>query len=98
MDDVFQLGWNLRVQSDRWGGRSVQNGFEDHTAGIASKWHGAGTHLVENGAKREQVSARFQFLATHLLWRHISDSAQRRARTGELLLVHRGHGLLRPSL
>ena len=46
----------------------------------------SGCHLVQDDAERKQVGAGIERLAPHLLRRHVSHRAQRRARTGEVLL------------
>ncbi len=67
VDDVFQLGRQVRIQSDRRQWRAVHDGIEDHAGSLAMKWHRAGRHLVQDDAKRKQVGARIESLATHLL-------------------------------
>src|SRR5262249_32206466 len=81
-DDVFQLGRQVRIQahSRRW--CPVENGFEDHSRSVTPKRKHTRTHLVQNCAEREQVSASIKFLATHLLWRHVSNGSKRRTWTG----------------
>ena len=43
----------------------------------------AGEHLVEHGAEREQVRARVDRLAAHLLRRHVADRAEHDAGVGD---------------
>ena len=47
LDDLFQLGGDLRVQAHRRHRGAVQDGLEDHRRGIATERHDAGSHLVE---------------------------------------------------
>src|SRR6476660_1126508 len=86
VDDLFELMWYIRVDPNRWGWHSIQDGFEDHTAGVASEWQRSGTHLVQHRPEREQVGASIAFLPSNLLGRHIGNCAQRRTGTGQVLL------------
>src|SRR6266436_4111737 len=66
---------------------------------VATEGQLAGGHLIEDNSKREQIAPRIEFLRARLLWRHISDGAQRGTGTGEMLLVDRGcHGVRRGNL
>src|SRR5450755_293064 len=75
VDDLFQLRRGVGVYS-KWRYRcSIQNGFEDHTASVASKRQGARAHLVQHRPERKQVSTSIEFLPSNLLRRHESDCA-----------------------
>ena len=86
VDDVFELGRQVRVQPDRRQRRTVHDRVKDHSGSFSAKRHGAGGHFVQHDAKRKQVGTRIERLAAHLLGRHVSHGAQRRSRTGEVLL------------
>ena len=45
---MLQPHWYVRIQSEWWRWRSIQNGFEDHTTRVASERQRSGTHLVQN--------------------------------------------------
>src|SRR5207247_2804905 len=77
VDDSFKFDREAGIQPDCRGWRSIQNGFEDHTAGVASKRQGARAHLVQKRTEREQMGASMEWLSLHLLRRHIGDGAWR---------------------
>ena len=43
-------------------------------------------HLVKHSSEGEQIGARVQILAAHLLRRHVGNRAQRRSRGGQRFL------------
>ena len=73
-------------------GVPIQNGFEDHPRTFAAERQRPGRHLVQHRAEREQVGAGIEFLASHLLRRHVGDGAQRRTGAGQMLLRVDGRG------
>ena len=89
VDQVFQLGRNLRIEPHRRDRRFVQDGIEHRCAGVAAKRQCARQHLVENRAEGKQVGAHVQFLAQRLLGRHVGRRTHRRARAGQVLRRHR---------
>ena len=92
IDNVFELCGKIRVEPQRSCVRSVQDRVGNDSGSFSTKRQRPGRHLVQHHSKREQISPRVQFLATHLLGRHISDSSQRAARTGQLVRVHSERG------
>ena len=70
-------------------GVAFQNGIENHSRAFAAERQCPGRHFVEHRTEREQIRAGVQFLGSHLLRRHVGHRAQRRARTGQVLLAHR---------
>src|SRR5579864_7052887 len=87
VDDAFQFKWQVRIQSRwRWE-RSIKNRIEDHSRGVATKLQGPCGHFIEHGPKGEQVGARVQFLAAHLLRRRIGNRADGASGTRQHLLV-----------
>jgi len=48
VDDVLKPCRNIRIQPDCRGWRSVEDGFEDHSRGIATKRRRARCHLIEH--------------------------------------------------
>jgi hypothetical protein len=44
-------------------------------------------HLVQHSAEGEQIAPRIQFFRPRLLWRHISNGAERRTGTGQVVLA-----------
>ena len=58
--------------------RVMQDGFSFSCEGTL-----AGGHLVEHQSEGEDVGARVERLAAHLLGRHVSRRAQLHARAGE---------------
>ena len=80
VDDIFQLGRQVRIQPDRCQRRAVHDRIEDDSRSFSPKWHRASRHLVQHDAERKQIGARVERLAPHLLRRHVSHRAQRRSR------------------
>ena len=67
-------------------GVPIQNGFEDHAGRVATKRQRP-VAISYSTAPNENRSVRASSsLPSHLLRRHIGDCAQRRARTGQVLL------------
>ena len=60
----------------------IQYAVEDNARGIAAKRQSPRRHFVQDDAEGKQIRARIEFPAAHLLRRHISHRAQRRAGTG----------------
>ena len=56
----------------------------DDAGSLAPEWNGGGRHLVHDNSEGKQVGAGIQFLAPHLLGRHIGDRAQGRAGAGKV--------------
>ena len=98
VDDVFQLGRKVGIQPHR-GNRVRDSESRRRSPPELSPRKGnvPGRHLVEHGAEREQIGARVQLFRPRLLRRHVGDRAQRRARTGQVLLVH-ASGRVAPTL
>ena len=88
-DDPFQFGG--RSGFSRTGGdwSPVQNRLEDHSRTLATKWQGAGRHLVKHRTEGKQVGSRVQFLGSHLLRRHVGHGAQRGPGAGQVFLGER---------
>src|SRR5689334_2773065 len=53
----------------------------------------ASGHLIQHRPKREQIGSRIEILTSDLLGRHISNRAQRGARTGERFFWQRSSRL-----
>src|SRR6266700_4790769 len=51
VDDPFQFGRQVGVQSNRWRWGTIQNGFEDHSRTFPTEWQTPSSHLVENGTE-----------------------------------------------
>ena len=62
----------------------VQDGIFENRGRVSAEGALPGRHLVENQAEGEQVGARIQLLAAHLLRRHVARGAHRRAGAGEM--------------
>ena len=75
INDVFELRRQRRVQTDGRNRGAVEDGIEDDAGSLAPEWNGAGRHLVHYNSKGKQVGAGIQFLAPHLLGRHVGDRA-----------------------
>ena len=73
----------MGIQRDRSHRSVVQDVVEDDGAGRAGERLLAGGQLIEDTAEREEVAARVEFLATRLFGRHVGDSADGGAGTGE---------------
>src|SRR5712691_7893724 len=86
VDDLFELMWYIRVDPNRRHWWTLQNGIEDQRRSIAPKWQRSRAHLVQHCPEGEQIGASIQFLAPHLLGRHIRHRAQRRTGAGEMFL------------
>jgi hypothetical protein len=89
VDDPFQFGRNITIETNRSRRVSVQYGVEDERRGFASERQRARSHFVQHRPEREQVGAGIQFLAFGLFRGHVGDGSQRRAGTGEMICVHR---------
>jgi hypothetical protein len=63
----------------------IEDAIEDHCRRLAPERHATGDHLIEHGAKREQVAARIELLPARLFRRHEGDRAHRSPRTREVL-------------
>ena len=82
----FQLRRKVGIQPHCGNRVTIQNRVEDHRRTLAAERQRARRHLVEHRSEREQVGARIQLFRPHLLRRHVGHRAQRRARTGQVLL------------
>jgi hypothetical protein len=89
VDDVFQLGRNLAIESNRRRRIGIQYGVEDQRRGFSMERQRSGCHFVQNCAGRKQIGASIQFPALGLLRRHVSNGAERRAGAGEMIRVQR---------
>ena len=85
VDDALELWRQVGVEARGRSGRAVQNGVVDNGCSRARERLSARGHLVEHGAKAEQVRARVELLASCLFGRHVRYRAHRHARTGEEL-------------
>ena len=88
VDDFFQLGRKIGIQTKRWQGRPVQNGVEREPRRISTERQRTGRHFIEHHAEGKQVGARVEFLASHLFRGHVSHGAERGAGTGQLTFIH----------
>src|SRR5271169_1205095 len=86
VDDVFQLWWQIGIYAEGGYRSAFQNCVEDDAGGISPKREKPCRHLVQDGPEREQIGSGIQFLSPDLLRRHVSDSAQRGAGAGKVLL------------
>ena len=89
VDDALQFCRQVRVQGCGRCRSAVEDSFKDNARGVTPEWQYPGCHLVQHRAKREEIGADIQFLATHLFGRHVSHSAQRCSRTGQMRFVRR---------
>ena len=87
IDDAFEFNGNFRIQAHRGGRRLVQDRVKNVARTFSAERHRARYHLIENRAEREEIGARVQLLAAHLLRRHVSHRAQRGSRTGQVLFA-----------
>src|ERR1700756_4035753 len=86
VDDVFQLRRHIGIQPHKRYGCPVQDRIEDGRGTVTTEWQLPGGHLIEDGSKREKISAGIKFLPTCLLRRHIGDGAESTAGTGQMLV------------
>ncbi len=86
VDDGFELGGKLRVQTHRRQRRLVQDRVEQRRRRRPLERLRAGAHLVEDHAKGKQIGARVERLPERLLRRHVRNRAERRARAGQVAL------------
>src|SRR5215469_10161976 len=86
--DLVELGWHGRVHANRVYRGALQNRVEDERRRISAKRQRPCAHLVENRPKREQIGARIEFHASHLLRRHVRDRSQGTARTCQMVRVY----------
>src|SRR3982075_2164579 len=87
----------VRIDASGGGRRTLQDRVKNYARGIAAEWEQTGRHFVQHNPEREKVSSRIQFLAPHLLRRHIGDSAQSHAWTGEMLQAAGRRGFKRST-
>src|SRR5580704_2274401 len=71
----------------------MKYGGKGRAHGLTFKRQTPRGHFVDHESKGEQVGARVQFLALHLLWRHEGDGARGGARGGEIFGCY-GAGLV----
>ena len=90
VDDFFELDGQLWIDADRCDGISIQDRIENHAGGVAAKRQSASGHFVEDDAKRKQVRARIEILATNLLGRHVGNGADGGAGAGQEFLRREG--------
>ena len=104
IDNLFELRREIRVQPYRRRRHTIQNRVGNHAGSFTAKWQSSGSHLIKHHAKRKQVRARVQFLAAHLLGRHIRDRTHRNTGAGEIFRSHsrrhlpRKHSVLRNGM
>ena len=55
VDDLFQLGRHVGIQSHGRNRCPVQDRIEDGGCTVPTKWQLAGGHLIEDSSKREQI-------------------------------------------
>jgi len=89
VDDVFQFGWYVGIQPHDRNRCPVQDRIENRCCTFSTEGQLPSSHLIEDGSKREQIAPRIQFLCPRLLRRHISNGAERRTGTSQMLPVHR---------
>src|SRR5271169_5711490 len=80
------------VEAKRRCWRAIQNRVEDNGRRSSAEGHRAGGHLIEHGAKAEQVRTGVEILAARLLRRHVGDVTYGRSGAGEERFVHGGGG------
>src|SRR5579859_2963385 len=85
-DDFVELETQVRIEKAWRDGFAIQDGFEHDAGSVAAKGKNAGGHFVKNYAKRKQIGARVEFLATDLLGGHVGDGANGAARAGQELV------------
>src|SRR5208282_4610246 len=81
VDALLELGWKCRVELNGWSRVPLEYGIEDHGGCVAGERQRAGRHLIEDGAEREQISARIECFSACLFRRHVSNGANGRTRT-----------------
>ena len=93
VDDVFQLGRDLRVEPHGRRRGLVQDRVEDHRRGRPRERRPPRRHLVEHDPEREEVRPRVQRLPTRLLRRHVGHRAHGRPRARQVLFGRTGRRL-----
>src|SRR5260370_14221289 len=86
VDDVFEAGRQVWIQTHRRQRRLVKNGIEHGRGGFSAKGKLSGGHLVKHDTEREEISTGIQILAEGLFGGHVGNGAKRGARTGEVLV------------
>ena len=89
VDDVFQLGRNITIETNGRGWNRIEDCLEDDSRTFAMKGQNTCRHLVQHSAEGEQIAPRIQLFRPHLLRRHVRHGAHHRARTGQMLRLHR---------
>jgi hypothetical protein len=90
LNNVFELGRNLRIQTSRGSWGAIEDGIKSQAGSLTEKGQSSGRHLVENDTKRKKVGAGIEIFAANLLGRHVGNGAKGSAGAGEMLLVHGG--------
>ena len=75
IDDVFQPGRDLAIETDQGGRIRIEYRFENKAGGSAVKRQSPGGHLIQHRPEGKQIGSCIQFLAAYLLRRHIGDGS-----------------------
>src|SRR2546427_10253555 len=86
VDDVFESGRQVRVQTHRRQRRLVKNGIEHGRGGFSTKGELSGGHLVKHDAERKKIGTGIQILAEGLFGEHVGNGAKRGTWAGEILV------------
>ncbi len=92
VDDAIEFSRNVGIEPDRWRWRLVENRVEERCRGVSAKRKRTGSHFVQDGAKRKEISAGVEFFAQCLLRRHIGDRTQGASGAGQVFFRDRRRG------
>ena len=89
IDDSLKIRRQVGIQSQRRDRGAVQDSLGNHRRRLAPKRQRARRHLVQHSTEGEQIAPPIQLFRPNLLRRHISHRTDHRARTGQMLGIHR---------
>src|SRR6266478_3957465 len=74
---------HLRIELRRRCWPLAKNALENDSSCCAGERRSAGSHLIQNGTKGKKIRTCINVLATRLFRRHVGDSSNGRAGTGQ---------------
>jgi hypothetical protein len=92
VNELLEFDEKIVVEANSGDRRLVENGVEDGSGTFALERKKTSGHLVQDDAKREEVSAGVEIFAEDLFRRHVGNGAQGGAGTGELIGVNADGG------
>src|SRR5580765_2439407 len=82
-NDAFKSGRHLRIDFTGRTRIAIEDGVEKESGASGAERQPASSHFVEHDTEREKVGACVEFFGAYLFGRHVGDSAESGAGTGE---------------